>query len=443
MIPVFKKNYKLIIKILIFTNIILLISAILFFDYYKTRKINQYNDLSQKKEEEIKNIESLFSKYYHSNEKFLFNNKKTVKIKSIKQNYLFETFDTNLYFSKIIGKSTGYIDIYEDDLILVSATGLFFRINFKDLNKENLIPVKLNSNISNYFNKKEFYLKSHHGIKDILIDGENLFVSFSNEVTENCFNTGILKSKINGKNLLFEKFFDHEECISKKSSKYKTFQMGQAGGRIIKYKDNYLLSHGSYSEFDEVQDENSIFGKILLIDKFGNLQKIFSKGHRNPQGLTLFQDKIIFQTEHGPQGGDEINIIQEDGNYGWPLASYGSHYKGQKDMNKIYPLPSSHDNFMEPAFYFKNAIAISQILYVPKNFNKEAEDSLFLASMKVNNDYGKTINLYHLKFKNETIVIHDLIPIGERIRDLVYDRKNNKIIMFLDTSASLGILSLK
>ena len=39
--------------------------------------------------------------------------------------------------------------------------------------------------------------------------------------------------------------------------------MGQAGGRIIKYKDNYLFSHGSYSELDEVQDENSIFGKIF------------------------------------------------------------------------------------------------------------------------------------------------------------------------------------
>ena len=109
-------------------------------------------------------------------------------------------------------------------------------------------------------------------------------------------------------------------------------------------------------------------------------------------------------------------------NYGWPLASYGSHYIGQKDMNKFTLSPSPHNKFKEPIF-FKNAIAISQILHVPKNFTKENEDSLFLASMKVNNDYGETINLYHLKFKNEKITIYDLIPIGERIRDLVYDRK--------------------
>ena len=44
----------------------------------------------------------------------------------------------------------------------------------------------------------------------------------------------------------------------------------------------------------------------------GKLNKIFSKGHRNPQGLTLFQENIIIETEHGPNGGDEINIIEEN-----------------------------------------------------------------------------------------------------------------------------------
>ena len=62
--------------------------------------------------------------------------------------------------------------------------------------------------------------------------------------------------------------------------------------------------------------------------------------------------------------------------------------------------------------------------------------------MKVNKEYGKKINLYQLKYKDNNIIIHDLIPVGERIRDLVYDKRNNQIIMFLDTSASIGILSV-
>ena len=57
---------------------------------------------------------------------------------------------------KVIGKSTAYLDIYKDYLILGSATGLFFKINFRDLNKETLTPIKLNTNISIYFNKKNF-----------------------------------------------------------------------------------------------------------------------------------------------------------------------------------------------------------------------------------------------------------------------------------------------
>ena len=158
-----------------------------------------------------------------------------------------------------------------------------------------------------------------------------MFVSFSNEVSENCFNIGVLKAELNREKLIFKKFFDHQECASKNFKKYRTFSNGASWGRIIKYMNDYLLSHGSYSEFDEVQDDNSLLGKILLINKNGNLKKIFSKGHRNPQGLNLFKKKIIFQTEHGPQGGDEINIVEEDSNYGWPIASYGSHYKkGQK-----------------------------------------------------------------------------------------------------------------
>ena len=89
-----------------------------------------------------------------------------------------------------------------------------------------------------------------------------MFVSFSNEVSENCFNIGVLKAELNREKLIFKKFFDHQECASKKTSKYRTFQMGQAGGRIIKYMNDYLLSHGSYSEFDEVQDENSSLEKF-------------------------------------------------------------------------------------------------------------------------------------------------------------------------------------
>ena len=74
-------------------------------------------------------------------------------------------------------------------------------------------------------------------------------------------------------------------------------------------------------------DMKSIFGKILEIDLNTKEDTIFSSGHRNPQGLEIFLqngNKILLSTEHGPQGGDEINNIKFNKNYGWPISSYGA-----------------------------------------------------------------------------------------------------------------------
>jgi len=188
-----------------------------------------------------------------------------------------------------------------------------------------------------------------------------------------------------------------------------------------------------------VQESGSIFGKIILIDKSGENFEIFSKGHRNPQGL-VYGSGTLIATEHGPDGGDEINIIKKDGNYGWPLASYGKHYKGQKHVNKYYPLPKNHEGFEEPIKYFDKSIAISQIINVPKKFDNE-DNSFFLASMKINKEFGEKINLYNFILNNEALNLKNYIPIGERIRDLIYIESKDKILMFLDTSASIAILS--
>ena len=103
-------------------------------------------------------------------------------------------------------------------------------------------------------------------------------------------------------------------------------------------------------------------------------------GHRNPQGLIFDEDKnILISTEHGPRGGDEINIIKLEQNlipnYGWPIASYGEHYPVKEahgdtadeskniEKYKKYPLLKSHNinGFVEPIEYFVPSIAIQDI----------------------------------------------------------------------------------
>ena len=62
--------------------------------------------------------------------------------------------------------------------------------------------------------------------------------------------------------------------------------------------------------------------------------------------------------------------------------------------------------------------------------------------MKINKFFGEKINLFQYKLINNKLFLKDIIPIGERIRDIIYNEKRNEIIMFLDTSASIGILSV-
>jgi len=105
--------------------------------------------------------------------------------------------------------------------------------------------------------------------------------------------------------LEFSKAFQFEECASEKG-----VNPHEGGGRIVNYKGKLiLLSVGSYGINKLPQDNNSIFGKIIAIDIDSGKHKIVSMGHRNPQGLYYDEaHDVIISTEHGPNGGDEINI---------------------------------------------------------------------------------------------------------------------------------------
>jgi glucose/arabinose dehydrogenase len=116
------------------------------------------------------------------------------------------------------------------------------------------------------------------------------------------------------------------------------------GGRIALTPDGYLfLSLGERWDRDRAQDLSDTSGKIVRIKVDGSIPEdnpfryvpgarpeIWSYGHRNPQGLAY--DKAtgeLWSDEHGPQGGDELNLIQRGGNYGWPIATYGVDYSGR------------------------------------------------------------------------------------------------------------------
>ena len=191
---------------------------------------------------------------------------------------------------------------------------------------------KIDSNILEISNKDNQELIQ---VKDFLIDGNKIYVSYLNKKKENCYENKIIQGELSNKLIEFKLFFSTKEC--------KKYATPSVGGNLSGYKNNQILiTIGDYYCYEREQldfceknlpqSENSYLGKIIAINKENKKTKIMSIGHRNSQGLFYDQNKnVIWSTDHGPEGGDEINIIikpdQSYKNFGWPISSYGKHYE--------------------------------------------------------------------------------------------------------------------
>ena len=152
-------------------------------------------------------------------------------------------------------------------------------------------------------------------------------------------------------------------------------------GCRMQLKDSYLfLSMGErYIARDSAQKLSNHFGKIIRLHDDGRvpadnpfvktknaLPEIWSYGHRNPQGMSFHPiSGDLWISEHGPQGGDEINIVKAAHNYGWPVVTFGEEYGGGKIGGGI----SQMDGMEQPVYYYVPSIAPGgMIIYNGKAF---------------------------------------------------------------------------
>ena len=223
-------------------------------------------------------------------------------------------------------------------------------------NYENSEFKKIESNLDQVL-RKENFVKSM-SVRSLFIDDKSneIFISFTyHEPKTKCVGLELVTSNINNfQNLNFISKFK-TKCIEYKN--FSDFNEMSSGGKIIALNDNYLLfTIGDFWQKNISQDLKRDYGKVLKIDRKNYDYVVFSSGHRNQQGLTLYEDKI-FASEHGPRGGDELNLITLNKNYGWPLVAYGPTYK--KDYKKYYL--KNHLEYEEPVFVFSPSIGISDI----------------------------------------------------------------------------------
>ena len=342
------------------------------------------------------------------------------------------------------GKGSSYLDAYSNQLYLVSANGLVAKTSLDNLENKTFDMKIVDTNIYTILNKDLMYEEVGYGIKDIFINNDKMYISFADEIKKNCYNLSILEGKIKDNNINFKYFFKPENCITKDIE--ENFSLLQSGGRIVNFDDeNLLISFGEFRSRLLSQELNTINGKIVKINKKSKLLEMISIGHRNPQGLTVDKKTdIIYSSEHGPKGGDEINIINKKKtfqNFGWPIASYGEHYdNNKKDNSHLYktaPLFKSHKDygFIEPAKNFTPSIGISELILLD-NLNRK----ILIAGSMGNNINEGDMSL-HIYFCNEEdLTNYKSIIINERIRDMIYIEKKKLIVLFLETTSSIGLI---
>jgi hypothetical protein len=201
------------------------------------------------------------------------------------------------------------------------------------------------------------------------------------------------------------------------------------GGRLTLLNDHELLlavgDHaldGWGSHVQAAQDPGVSYGKTIVIDLDTLASRIFTSGHRNPQGLAVSSSGTIWQTEHGPNGGDELNLLREGANYGWPLATFGVDYGAYS-----WPLsgtPEQTARFSAPFFSWNPGVGISNLLEMHDAAFEQWRGDLIAGSLIAR-------SLWRLRIQDGRVVSHERIPIGDRLRDIV-PAKEGGLVLWTD-----------
>jgi glucose/arabinose dehydrogenase len=149
-----------------------------------------------------------------------------------------------------------------------------------------------------------------------------------------------------------------------------------------------------------------------------------SEGHRNPQGIVLYDKATLMVSEHGPRGGDEINLIKKGNDYGWPFVTFGEPY-GSGD----YVRPSktgTHKGFVEPITYWVPSIAPTELVQLPDTGWGAWGKALVLGTLR-----EEVLVFIALNQKFE-VARTSRVDVGQRVRDLDL-LSNGDLIMSTDS----------
>jgi glucose/arabinose dehydrogenase len=193
-------------------------------------------------------------------------------------------------------------------------------------------------------------------------------------------------------------------------------------GTILLTIGDHALNEVNSSVANVAQDPSADYGKTMRIDVMNRSAEVYSTGHRNPQGVHLAPDGRIWLTEHGPRGGDELNLLVRNVNYGWPLVTYGA-----AEGRYIWPLNTAQGRnagYTRPVFSWLPSIGVSSLISVRQGLFGLWKNDLLVSSLR-----GAT--LFRVRLEDDHVAYTEPIVVGRRIRD-VAEAADGRIVLLLD-----------
>jgi len=291
----------------------------------------------------------------------------------------------------------GFDFLPDGSIIVTEKSGQLYHI--KDKNKTEITGFP------------EVYVRGQGGLMDVKIHPKYpeepwIYATYAKKSeTEVGGNTRLVRFQINNNSITDLEVLYQGEQPSKRGQHF--------GSRIEFDRDGYLyFSIGDRGNRDEnPQDITRDNGKIYrlhddgnipednpFVDEVGAKKAIYSYGHRNPQGMDTHPETgEIWTHEHGPRGGDEVNLVKKGENYGWPIISFGINYSGTE-----FAEDTARAGMMQPDWYWDPSIAPSGMEFVTGDTYPEWKGQLLVGSLKFN-------YLVLCRMENNTITGEELL----------------------------------
>lgn len=268
----------------------------------------------------------------------------------------------------------------------------------------------------------EVHVNGQGGLLDIVLhpdydDNGWIYITYSSlEGAGEGSHTALMRAKLQGDSLVQQQLLYKAEDNTMAGAHY--------GSRIVFDRDGFLyFSIGERgAHFENAQQLDRDGGKIYrlfddgrvptdnpFVNTSGAISAVYSHGHRNPQGLAMHPiTGQIWEHEHGPMGGDEINIIKPGVNYGWPIIGYGINYNGEP-----LAVATSREGFEQPVFYWDPSIAPSGMAFITSdNYGPNFKNHLLVGSLKFS-------NIVHLVLNGDEVIFSEPVFQGiGRVRNI-------------------------